>query len=153
MKQKYLAIANALAAGTDLGREFKNPNNYTYLVGDMTVVADLSGINVGGRHASGIQDYNMAWSVDIRKDLAFSATGHYFLANGTTENLSRRLGLETDFTLTYTINNDLSLIVGYDRFFTRGFFRGASGAAGDIVYGYAMLNFDFDLTKLKRPRT
>ena len=145
--------ARGAAAGTNLGKEFKNPNNYTYLVGDMTVVADLSGINVGGRHASGIQDYNMAWSVDIRKDLAFSATGHYFLANGTTENLSRRLGLETDFTLTYTINKDLSLIVGYDRFFTGGFFRGASHTAGDIDYGYAMLNFDFNLTKLKRPST
>jgi hypothetical protein len=141
------------AAGTDLGREFKNQNNYTYLVGDMTVVADLSGINVGGHHASGIQDYNMAWSVDIRKDLALSATGHYFLANDTTENLSRRLGLEADFTITCTINKDLSLLVGYDRFFTGGFFRGASGTDGDIDYGYAMFNFDFGVAKVKGPRT
>ncbi len=94
----------------------------------------------------------MAWSVDIRKDLAFSATGHYFLANDTTENLSRRLGLETDFTVTYTINKELSLIVGYDRFFTGGFFRGASGTAGEIDYGFAMLNFDFNVTKLKSPK-
>ncbi len=141
------------AAGTNPGGEFHNPNNYTYLVGDMTVIADLSGINVGGHHASGIQDYNMVWGVDIRKDLSFSVTGHYFIANDTTENLSRRLGLETDFTVTYTIDNDLSLIVGYDRFFTGGFFRGASGSTGDINYGYAMLNFDFNVTKLRRPRT
>ena len=33
--------SRSAAAGTNLGREFKNPNNYTYLVGDMTVVADL----------------------------------------------------------------------------------------------------------------
>jgi hypothetical protein len=145
--------SRAAAAGTNLGREFKNPNNYTYLVGDMTVVADLSGINVGEHHASGIQAYNMAWAIDLRKDLAFSATGHYFLANDTTENLSRRLGLETDFTIAYTINKDLSLTVGYDRFFTGGFFRGASGTAGDIDYGYAMLNFDFNVTRLKGPRT
>jgi Alginate export len=145
--------SRAAAAGTNLGREFKNPNNYTYLVGDMTVVADLSGINVGDQHASGIQVYNLVWGVDLRKDLSFSAAGHYFLANDTTENLSRRLGVETDFTLTYTINKDLSLTVGYDRFFTGGFFRGASGAAGDIDYGYAMLNFDFNVTKLKGSRT
>ncbi len=31
--------SRSAAAGTNLGKEFKNPNNYTYLVGDMTVVA------------------------------------------------------------------------------------------------------------------
>jgi Alginate export len=145
--------SRAAAAGTDLGREFRNPNNYTYLVGDMTVVADLSGINVGERHASGIQAYNLVWGVDLGKDISFSATGHYFLANSTTENLSRRLGVETDFTLIYTIDKDLSLTVGYDRFFTGGFFRGALGATGDIDYGYAMINFDFSVTRLKGPKT
>ena len=141
------------AAGTDLGGEFRNPDNDTYLVGDMHVIGDLSGVSIAGHHASGIQDYTLGWGIVVMDDLNFSATGHYFLANDAPRGISRRIGLETDFTLSYTINKDMSLIVGYDRFFTGGFFRGASGRGDDIGYGYAMLNFDFNVARLKRPRT
>jgi len=64
--------------------------------------------------------------------------------------MSRRIGLETDFTLTYAVNDTLSLLVGYDRFFTGKFFRDATGRGSDIDYGYLLL--EFDLSR-EMPRT
>ncbi len=45
----------AAAEGVNFNKEFRNPNNDTSLVGDMHAVGDLSGINVAGHHASGLQ--------------------------------------------------------------------------------------------------
>jgi hypothetical protein len=137
------------ANGDGISREFRNPNNDNSLVGDMSVIGDMSGVTVGDYHASGLQIYTLGWGVDVTKGVNFSATGRYFLANNVPENFSRHLGLETDFTLTYNMTDNLSLIAGYDRFFTSGFFRDASGSDRDINYGYVMLQFDFAKTKLK----
>jgi len=57
--------------------------------------------------------------------------------------------VETDFRLTWNINKDFSAIIGYDYFFTNKFFRDASGSDKDIDYGYAMLVFNFEKTRLK----
>ena len=130
-------------------REFRNPNNDSSLMGDMTVVGDLSGVTVDGHHASGLQIYTLGWGIDITKEVNFSATGHYFLANNVESGFSKELGLETDFTLTYTVNDGLSFIAGYDRFFTGGFFRDASGSGKDIDYGYLMVQFDISKSKPK----
>ena len=140
------------ANGTKLDKEFRNPDNDTSLVGDMHVVGDLSGVNVAGHHASGLQIYTLGWGIDITKKLNFTATVHYFMANGVENGFSRKLGLETDYNITYTINDDFSVILAYDRFFTGEFFRNASGSGKDIDYGYAMLQFNFDKTKLKTPK-
>ena len=132
-----------------VAREFRNPNNDTSLVGDMSVVGDLSGITVGDHHASGLQIYTLGWGVDLTKEVNFSATGRYFLANNVEAGFSRNLGLETDFTLTWNAAEGLAFIVGYDRFFTGGFFRDASGSGKDIDYGYLMLQFDLSKSKPK----
>jgi len=137
------------AGGRGSGKEFRNPNNDTSLMGDMSVVGDLSGINVGNHHASGIQIYTLGLGIDLADTLNFSATGRKFIANAVEDGFSRRLGVEADFTLTWNINNDFSAIVGYDHFFTNKFFRDASGSGKDIDYSYAMLVFNFDKTKLK----
>jgi hypothetical protein len=137
------------ANGLGSRKEFRNPNNDTSLMGDMSVVGDLSGINVGNHHASGIQIYTLGWGIDLADNLNFSATGRKFTANAVEEGFSRRLGVETDFTLTWNINKDFSAIIGYDHFFTNKFFRDASGSDKDIDYGYAMLVFNFEKTKLK----
>ena len=118
----------------------------------MHVIGDLSGVNVAGHHASGLQIYTLGWGIDITKKLNFTATAHYFMANGVENGFSRKLGLETDYNITYTINDDFSVIFAYDRFFTGEFFRNASGSGKDIDYGYAMLQFNFDKTKLKTPK-
>lgn len=134
-------------------KEFRNPNNDNSLVGDMGVIGDLSGVDVGGHHASGLQIYTLGLGIDLTDKLNFSATARKFISNSVEDGFSRRLGLETDFTLTYTMNKDYSLILGFDRFFTGKFFRDASGSDKDINYGYAMLAFNFDKTKRKLPST
>lgn len=137
------------ANGVSVAGEFRSPNNDNSLVGDMSVVGDMSGITVNDHHASGLQIYTLGWGVDVTKEVNFSATGRYFLANYVEDSFSRRLGLETDFTLTYNMTNGLAFIAGYDRFFTGGFFRDASGSGKDIDYGYFMVQFDLSRAKLK----
>lgn len=137
------------ANGTKFDKEFRNPDNDTSLVGDIHVIGDLSGVNVAGHHASGLQIYTLGWGIDITKKLNFTATAHYFMANGVENGFNRKLGLETDYNMTYTISDDFSIILAYDRFFTGQFFRNASDSGKDIDYGYAMLQFNFDKTKLK----
>ena len=135
------------ADGTSARKEFQNPDNDTSLTGDMSLINDLSGANAGGAHASGLQLFNLGWGTEITKELNFTATGRYFYANATADGISRRVGLETDFTLTYTLNDNLTVVAGYDRFFTGGFFRDATGNSRDVDYGYLMLQFDISKSK------
>ncbi|HXX57569.1 MAG TPA: alginate export family protein [Thermodesulfovibrionales bacterium] len=140
------------ADGVKFNREFRNPNNDSPLMGDMHVMSDLSGINVADHHASGLQIYTLGWAIDITRELNFSATGHYVVANKVEANFSRHIGLETDFSLTYTISDNFSFILAYDHFFTGQFFFDASGSSGGINYGYAMFQFNLAKTKLKAPK-
>jgi hypothetical protein len=154
-KNKYFASyaygsGSRDAAGQVSSRgEFRTPDNDNSLLGDMSVILDMSGVTVNNHHASGLQIGTFGWGIDVTKQVNFSATGRYFLANNVEDGFSRHLGLETDFTLTYAMSDNLSLIAGYDRFFTGGFFRNASGNGKDIDYGYVMLQFDLAKTKLK----
>jgi len=137
------------ADGASGRKEFLNQLTDSSLTGDMSVVGDLSGLDVADTHASGLQIYTLGWGIDLTKELSFSANGRYFLANYVPAGVSRRIGLETDFTLSYTVNGTLSVIAGYDRFFTGKFFRDASGSGDDIHYGYLMLQFDLSHTRPK----
>jgi hypothetical protein len=137
------------ANGVQANREFRNPNNDSSLLGDMGLVGDLSGLTIGDHHASGVHIHTLGWGIDITKALNFSATGHYFIADYVEDGFSRNLGLETDFTVTYNVADDFAIIIGYDRFFTAGFFKDASGRGDDIHYGYAMLQFNLAKTKTK----
>lgn len=140
-------FANGNGSGN---KEFRNGTQDNSLVGDMGVIGDFSGFDAGDQHASGIQAYTLGWGIDLSKKLNFSATGRKFMADKVADGISRDLGIETDFTLTYTHNKDYALIVGYDRFFTGKFFRDAGAGSDDIHYGYAMLQFNYDWTKRKR---
>lgn len=139
--------ANGVGSGS---REFRNGNNDSSLVGDMNVVGDLSGLDVGDRRASGLQVYALGWGIDFTKKLNFSATGRKFVAQKVEDGFSRDIGVEADFTLTYTKNKDTAFVLGYDRFFTGDFFRDASGSGKDIDYVYAMVLFNYDWTRRKR---
>ncbi len=138
------------ANGISAAREFRTPNNDSSLTGDMSVVGDMSGLTVDGHHASGLQISTLGWGIDLTKEFNFSATGRHFLANNVEAGFSRRLGLESDFSLTYAVREDLSLILGYDRFFTGSFFRDATGSGRDIDYGYLMVQFNLARTKPKK---
>jgi hypothetical protein len=139
----------AAADGVSSKHEFRNPNNDSMIVGDLSAFGDLSGGNAGGHHASGLSVYTLGWGVDLTKQLNLSATGHYFRAASVESGLSRDLGLETDFILTYAFNDQYSLLLAYDRLFTGSFFRGATGSGSDIHYGYLMLQFNLEKSKLK----
>jgi hypothetical protein len=145
----YGSGSSNAANGVSAAREFRTPNNDNSLVGDISVVGDMSGITVGDHHASGLQIYTLGWGIDLTKEVNFSATGRHFRANAVEGAFSKNLGLETDFTLTYNMSDGLSFIVGYDRFFTGGFFRDASGSGKDIDYGYLMAQFDISKSKPK----
>jgi Alginate export len=140
--------ANAAALNsTSFAKEFKNPTDDTSLLGDMGVVGDMSGVTVNGHHASGLQIYTLGFGVDLTREINFSATGRYFVANAVENGFNKQLGLETDFTLTWNVHEGLSAIAGYDRFFTGGFFRDSSGYNGGIDYGYLMVQFDLSRSK------
>lgn len=138
------------ANGVDTNREFRNPNNDSSLMGDMHVVGDLSGLDVDGHHASGLQVYTLGWGVELTRKLTVSATGRKFVAAAVEDGFNRRLGLETDVNVTYAPNKDYTLIAGFDHFFAGQFFRDASGRGKDIDYVFAMLAFNYDWTRRKR---
>jgi hypothetical protein len=138
----YGSGSRGAANGVTTAGEFRNPNNDSSLVGDMGAVGDLSGITAGGHHASGLRIHTLGWGIDLTREVNFSATGRYFLANYLERGFSKRLGLETDFTLTCALSDGLTVIAGYDRFFTGAFFRDATGSGRDIHYGYLMVQFD-----------
>lgn len=139
--------ANGIGSGS---KEFRNGNHDSSLVGDMGVVGDLSGLDVGDSHASGLQIYTLGYGIDLTTKLNVSATGRKFIAQRVEDGFSRDIGVETDFTLSYTMNKDTEFVLGYDRFFTGDFFRDASGSGKDIDYAYAMVVFNYDWTKRKR---
>lgn len=136
------------ATGVSSRKEFSTPTNDSSLFGDMKVIGGF-GADAGGHHASGLQISTLGWGVDLTKELNFSSTGRYFLANHVEPGFSRNIGLETDFTLTYALSDNLSIIAGYDHFFTGKFFRDATGSGDDIHYGYVMLQFDISHMKPK----
>lgn len=138
------------ATGVSSAREFRNPDNNISQIGDMLFIGDLSGVTVNGHHASGLQIYTLGWGIDLTKEVNLSATGHYFLAEQVEDRFSREIGLETDFTMTYKMSDDVSVIVGYDHLFAGRFIRDATGSRGDINYGYCMLQFDISHSLLKK---
>lgn len=140
--------AGDTVTGISSRKEFSTPNNDSSLFGDMQVIGGF-GTDLGDHHASGLHIFTLGWGVDFTKELNFSATGRYFLANHVEENFSRNIGLETDFALTYALNDNLSIIAGYDHFFTGRFFRDAARDRSDIHYGYMMLQFDISHMKPK----
>lgn len=137
------------ADGISAKREFRNPATDTSLTGDMSLVGDLSGVDAGDFHASGLQIFNLGWGIELTEELNFSASARYFYANAVPEGFSRRIGLETDFALSYEVSDGFSLLVGYDRFFTGKFFRDATGSGRDIDYGYVQAQFDLSRAKPK----
>jgi len=140
----YGSGSREAADGGSLRKEFSNANNDTSLIGDMGFIGDLSGAatNDGLHHASGMRVVTAGWGINLLKELTFTATGHYFEADHAPSGMSREMGVETDFILTWNINKETALVAAYDRFFTGAFFRDAVGAAGDIDYGYVMLQFN-----------
>lgn len=128
--------------------EFHNPNNDTSLIGDMSVVGDLSGVTArdragNGLHASGLHVFTAGGGVDATERLNVSLDGHYFRAVRTPAGISKDIGFETNLILTYKLADQVSLFASANRFFTGSFFRDATGSGKDINYGYLQLQATF----------
>jgi hypothetical protein len=128
--------------------EFHNPNNDTPLIGDMSVVGDLSGVTASdhagnGLHASGLHVFTAGGGVDVTERLNVSLDGHYFRAVRTPAGISKDIGFETNLILTCKLTDQVSLLASANRFFTGSFFRDATGSGKDINYGYLQLQATF----------
>ena len=117
-------------------REFHNPNNDTALLGDMNVIGDLGGFQVGGAAASGLRILSAGAGIDVTGKLSVALDGHLFRADRVSAGASKDIGIETDLVVTYRISEDVSVLASADRFFTGGFFKDAAGSGRDIGYYY-----------------
>lgn len=128
--------------------EFHNPNNDTSLIGDMSVIGDLSGLSVvdqAGKEvrASGLNVVTAGGGIDVTEKLNVSLDGHYFRAVKTPAGISKEVGIETNLILTYKIKENISVLLSGNRFFTGDFFKNAAGSGKDIHYVYAQLQATF----------
>jgi hypothetical protein len=124
-------------------REFHNPNHDSSLMGDMSVVGDLSGVAAGDIAASGLHVFTAGGGVDLSEKLNLSIDGHWFRAVKVPAGISRSVGTEANLILTYKLRETVSLLASVNRFFTGGFFRDAAGSGRDIDYGYLMFQATF----------
>jgi hypothetical protein len=117
--------------------------NDNYLVGDMSVITDLSGVTVNDIHASGIRAWVVGISVNPLSHLNLNLDVHRFLASKGVSGFSKDLGVEVNLVASYKLNKWLSLLGGANRFFTGRFFEQASGSKKNIDYLYIQGQVEF----------
>lgn len=143
------AFGSGDGAATEGGfTEFHNPNNDTALIGDMSVIGDLSGVTAIDQagnevHASGLHVVTVGGGVDLSEKLNLSLDGHYFRAVKTPAGISKDVGIETNLILTWNIIDNVALNASANRFFTGGFFKDATGSGKEINYGYLQAQANF----------
>jgi hypothetical protein len=128
--------------------EFHNPNHDSSLLGDMSVIGDLSGLSVldpagNDVRASGLHVLTVGGGIDVTENLNVSLDGHYFRAVKAPAGIGKEIGIETNLIFTYKIQESISVLFSGNRFFTGGFFKDASGSGKDINYIYAQLQATF----------
>lgn len=120
-----------------------NIYNDNYVVGDTSLIADLSGITAGDARASGMHILLVGISADIAPKLNINLDYHYFLADKTPQEISKRLGSEINLIFTYKLFRDINITASANRFFTGRFFDDAAGSDKDISYFYVQTQFEF----------
>ncbi|PIY83763.1 MAG: outer membrane channel [Candidatus Omnitrophica bacterium CG_4_10_14_0_2_um_filter_44_9] len=125
-------------------REFHgNIYNDNYIVGDISIVPDLSGLTVGAARASGMRIGLVGISADISPKLNLNFDYHYFSADKTPSGISRDIGSEINFIAACKLSKDVNIIIGANRFFTADFFMDASGSGKDVNYLYLQTQLNF----------
>jgi hypothetical protein len=117
--------------------------NDSYLVGDMSVITDLSGVTVKDIHASGIQVWVFGISLTPLSDLNLTLRAHRFLSSKVPSGFSKDLGMELDSAVSYKLTKEISFLVGLDRFYTGHFFEQASGSKRNMDYIYIQGQVEF----------
>lgn len=125
-------------------REFHgNIYNDNYLVGDTSLIPDLSGITIGDTRASGMRILLAGLSIDPHPKINLNLDYHYFKADRTPAGVSRKLGSEIDLIITYKLWKDLNIIASANRFFTGKFFEDVTGSGKDVKYFYIQTQIEF----------
>ena len=117
--------------------------NDNYLVGDMSVVTDLSGVTVNDVHSSGIEVWIAGISFNPLSNLNLNLDVHRFFASKGTSGFSKDLGVEVNLVGSYKLMKGVSFLSGLNRFFTGRFFEQASGSKRNIDYVYIQGQVEF----------
>jgi hypothetical protein len=117
--------------------------NDNYLVGDMSVVTDLSGVTVNDVHSSGIEVWIAGISFNPLSNLNLNLDVHRFFASKGTSGFSKDLGVEVNLVGSYKLMKGVSFLAGLNRFFTGRFFEQASGSKRNIDYVYIQGQVEF----------
>lgn len=110
--------------------------NDNYLVGDMSMIGDLSGVTVGDVHASGIRVFVGGISFNPLSNLNLNLDVHRFAATNGAPGFSKDLGVEVNLAASYKLTKGISFLAGLNRFFTGRFFEQAVGSTRNIDYAY-----------------
>ncbi len=120
-----------------------NVYNDNYMVGDTSLIPDVSGVTVGDSRASGMHIFISGFSFNLTPKLNFNLDNHYFWANKTPTGISGNLGDEINVIATYEVSPHCNIMAGANRFFTGKFFKDAMGSGKDISYFYLQTQIDF----------
>jgi hypothetical protein len=125
-------------------REFHgNIYNDTLVVGDISLVSDVSGIDIGDIRASGMKVVTVASSVKLSPKLSLCLDWHHFTADKTPDGYSKTIGCETDLFLSYELSEKVNILASANRFFTADIFRQATGKNKDVDYFYLQTQIEF----------
>ena len=125
-------------------REFHgNIYNDQYIVGDISLIPDVSGITVGGLRASGMHIIIGGISIDLHPRINLNIDYHYFLADKTPADISRQMGSEVNVVANFKITENVNLILSANRFFIGKFFKDAADSRKDINYFYVQTQVRF----------
>ena len=102
--------------------------NDNYLIGDMSVITDLSGVTVNDIHSSGISVWVAGISANPLPPLNLNLDVHRFRASKGVSSFSKDLGVEVNLVGSYKVTKGISFLAGLNRFFTGRFFEQASGS-------------------------
>lgn len=120
-----------------------NVYNDNYLVGDISLISDLSGITVGGTRASGMHVLVAGLSVDVNPKLNLNFDYHYFQADKTPLGISKAVGGELNLIATYKLAHNMNIVVSSNRFFTGKFFEDAGSPDKGVDYFYLQTEIAF----------
>jgi hypothetical protein len=125
-------------------REFHgNIYNDHYIVGDISLIPDLSGITVGDFRASGMHVIIGGISLDLHPRINLNVDYHYFLADKTPTGISNNMGSELSAIANFKITENANLIISANRFFIGKFFKDAVNSRKDINYFYVQTQIRF----------
>ena len=125
-------------------REFHgNIYNDIAVVGDMNVIPDMSGVDIGDIRASGIKATTVASSIKPSPKLTVNFDYHYFVADKTPKGFSKTIGNEVDFYIEYEVSEKIGIIASANHFFTANLFRQATGKNKDVDYFFLQTQIEF----------